>query len=407
MNKEKYLEMRNDLMKEVEGLIGEGKIEESNTKVKEVEELDSKWEEIKVANANLNALKDNDKIVNLENKNKEIEGGKDLESTVKEVKPIDKNKVYVNAWAKNLLNKDMSKDEIEVFNEINEIKGAFTHTTVTTSTLIPETVVTGIEKLIADEYPLLGDVRKFNIKGNFTINKHTSIEAGDADWYATEATATADEENEFGQFTLTGHELAKAVTVSWKLKAMAVEEFIPFIQKELADRMGVTKAKAVFNGGGTTEPIGIDTALEAEVATPQIVGYATADGITYADVTEAMGLVHSSLIKGAKFYANNKTIWGQLANIVGTAGQPIFIPDATSGGIGRIFGITVESDGSIEDGSVVLGNANKGYYMNTNEPTKLVTEDHAKARATDYVSYEVVDGKVYETKAFALIKKSD
>jgi len=223
----------------------------------------------------------------------------------------------------------------------------------------------------------------------------------------TRTTVTADEENTFGQFTLGGHELAKAVTVSWKLKAMAVDEFIPFIQKELADRMGVAKAKAVFSGAGTTEPEGIDTALVAETLSPQIVGYATLDGIDYADLTAAMGLVHSSLIKGAKFYANSKTIWGQLANVSDGNGNSIFIPDATSGGIGRIFGITVEADGSIEDGSVLLGNAGKGYYMNTNEPTKLVTEDHAKARATDYVSYEVVDGKVYETKAFALIKKSD
>jgi len=407
MNKEKYSETRNELMGDVEGLIEEGKLEESNAKIKEVEELDSKWEEIKIANANLNALKDNDKVVNLENKSIKIEEGKDLESIVREVKPIDKDKQYVTAWGKNLLNIDMTEDEIEVFNEINKIKGAFTHTTVTTSTLIPETVVQGIEKLIEDEYPLLGDVRKFNISGNFAMNQHTSIDAGDASWYALESTVTADEENTFGQFTLGGHELAKAVTVSWKLKAMAVDEFIPFIQKELADRMGVAKAKAVFSGAGTTEPEGIDTALVAETLTPQIVDYATLDGIVYADLSAAMGLVHSSLIKGAKFYANSKTIWGQLANVSDGNGNSIFIPDATSGGIGRIFGITVEADGSIEDGSVLLGNAGKGYYMNTNEPTKLVTEDHAKARATDYVSYEVVDGKVYETKAFALIKKSD
>lgn len=400
-----YIDNRKALLDEVKALIEEGKIEDSNAKMKEVEDLDAKFEEYKIANANLEALKDNDKVVNLETKTKEIEGGKELENIIKD-KPVDKEALYTRAWANHLLGNKKTKEETEVFNEFNGINNAFTHTTLTAPTLIPETVVQGIEAILAEEYPLLADVRKFNVNGNFALNYHASVDSGDAAWYALEATTTADEKNTFAQFTLGGHELAKAVTVSWKLKAMAVEEFIPFIIKELADRMGITKATAVFSGAGTTEPEGIDTALTAELNTPQIQPYAVADGIAYSDITAAMGLVHSSLIKGAKFYANNKTIWGQLAAIVGPTGQPIFIADATSGGVGRIFGITVETDGSIADGSVLLGNANKGYYMNTNEPMKIVVQDQAKKRETDYVSYEVVDGKVYETKAFALIKKS-
>ena len=396
-----YIENRKTMLAEVKALIEEGKIEDSNVKMKEVEDLDTKFEEMKIANANLEALKDNDKIVDLENKTKEIKGGKELENIIKD-KPADKEALYVTAWANHLLDNTKSKEEIEIFDKFNGINA---HTTLTAPTLIPKTVMKGIEEILKEEYPLLADVRKFNVTGNFAINKHASVDSGDAAWYALEATPTVVEKNTFGQFTLAGHELAKAVTVSWKLKSMAVEEFIPFIIKELADRMGIAKATAVFKGAGTTEPLGIDTALEAEVGKPQIKTY-TAGALAYTDITTAMGLVHSSLIKGAKFYANNKTIWGDLATIVGPTGAPIFIPDATSGGVGRIFGITVETDGSIDDGSILLGNANKGYYMNTNEPVKIVTEDHAKARATDYVSYEVVDGKVYETKAFALVKKS-
>ena len=396
-----YIENRKAMLAEIKALIEEGKIEDSNAKMKEVEDLDTKFEEMKIANANLDALKDNDKIVDLENKTKVIEGGKELENTIKE-KIVDTEALYVTAWANHLLDNTKSKEEIEIFDKFNGINA---HTTLTAPTLIPKTVMKGIEEILKEEYPLLADVRKFNVAGNFAINKHASVDSGDAAWYALETTPTAAEKNIFKQFTLAGHELAKAVTVSWKLKAMAVDEFIPFIIKELADRMGIAKATAVFKGAGTTEPMGIDTTLEAESGKPQIKTY-TAGALAYTDITAAMGRVHSSLIKGAKFYANNKTIWGELANVVEDNGSPIFIPDASSGGVGRIFGITVETDGSIDDGSILLGNANKGYYMNTNESVKIVTEDHAKARATDYVSYEVVDGKVYEAKAFALIKKS-
>lgn len=75
MNYNEYLEQRNALMAEVEELINAGKINESNAKMEEVKKLDNKWDEIKLANANLNALKDNNKILDLENKNVKIEGG--------------------------------------------------------------------------------------------------------------------------------------------------------------------------------------------------------------------------------------------------------------------------------------------------------------------------------------------
>jgi len=190
------------------------------------------------------------------------------------------------------------------------------------------------------------------------------------------------------------------------MQVMSVEDFIPFLQAELANRLGVALANAVTNGSGENQPTGIVTVLEAEVATPQIVGYDALDGIVYADITEAVGLLHETMIEGSAIYANSKTIWNQLANILDEFGRPMFIPDVTNGGVGRMFGLIVKPEGTLAEGSVLIGNASEGYWMNTNQQMKLVTEDHAKARATDYVAYEIVDGDVYENKAFALIKKS-
>ena len=55
MTKEKYLELRNALMTEIESLIAEGKLDDSNAKMDEVKNLDNQWEQIKLASANLNA----------------------------------------------------------------------------------------------------------------------------------------------------------------------------------------------------------------------------------------------------------------------------------------------------------------------------------------------------------------
>lgn len=417
MNKEKYLEMRNALLKEIEGLIEEGKIEESNAKMKEVEDLDNKWEEIKLANANMNALKDKTKVTDIENQSVEVKGGKEVDSLVKDVK-VDENKVYEAAWAKVMMGKRLEDSEKVIFDKVNaEFNNTYTHDTENTPTLIPQTVVAGIWKRAEEMYPLLADVKKYNVKGTLVINRHDAIAEGDAAWY-DEDTATADEKNIFGQLTLSGCELAKAITVSWKLRAMAVEDFIPFIKNELGERIGVTLGTAIAQGQGKPgasdnwkpEPQGIETALNAETNTPQVVTYnpgaSPADPVDYEKITTLISKVHSSYLSGSVFYANNSTIWTVLANIVDTTGRPIFIPDTTAGGVGRMLGFVVKADAGVSANSVIFGNANKGYVFNTNEPMTLATEEHVKTRTVDYAAYTIVDGAVLDTKAFALLKKS-
>lgn len=417
MTKEKYLEQRNALMTEIESLIAEGKIDESNAKMEEVKELDNQWEQVKLANANLNALKDNVVGLELENQGLEVKGGKEVADFGKEIK-VDEAKVYEMAWAKTMQGKKLDDSEKAIFDKVNaEFQNAYTHDTGNTPTLIPQTVVAGIWKRAEEMYPLLGDIRKYNVKGTLVINRHDSIAEGDAAWY-DETTAIADEKNLFGQLTLTGCELAKAVTVSWKLRAMAVEDFIPYIKNELGERVGVALGTAIAQGKGKPgendqfkpEPQGIETALAAEAQTPQIVTYnpaaATPDPADYAKITSLIAKLHSSYLTGAAFYANNATIWTVLANIVDTTGRPIFIPDTTAGGVGRMLGFVVKADAGVSANNVIFGNANKGYVFNTNEPMSLATEEHVKARTVDYAAYTIVDGAVLDTKAFALLKKS-
>ena len=52
MNKKEYLAQRQALLDEAEAMIGEGKTEDANAKMKDIEALDNKWEETKLANNN-------------------------------------------------------------------------------------------------------------------------------------------------------------------------------------------------------------------------------------------------------------------------------------------------------------------------------------------------------------------
>jgi len=416
MEKEKYLATRETLLNESEQLTNEGKIEDAKAKVKEVEALDNQWEESKLLNANVEALRDKTKGIDMENASVNPLAARMVDSMsmdgVQSDAKTDEKKLYENAWAKTMQGKPLDSNEQKIYNKINaEFSNAYTHDTNNTSVLIPETVVAGIWKRATEMYPFLADVKKFNVRGTLTIKKHSGIAAGDAAFYA-EGTATADEQNTFAELTLSGCELAKAITITWKLRSMAVEEFIPFIQNELAERIGVALGNAVVKGKGSTatprEPEGVETALLAESGKPQVVEYdpeaTTPIPLSYTMFTAAIGKIHSSYLSNAAIYASNATIWNQLANLVDGQGRPLFIPDVTAGGVGRMFGMVVKPDAGVTDGSIIIGNPLQGYVMNTNEPMSVATEEHVKARTVDYAAYTIVDGGVLDTKAFALIR---
>lgn len=399
MNKEKYLEMRAAMLDEAQNLINEGKIEEAAKKRKEIEKLDVDFEKTSREQANLDALnKENDKVTDMKNLSVN-EGGLKAVEKIEKKNPVN----YEDVFAKVALQRDLNEDEINLFNEMNP-ENVYTHNTTNTEILIPETVIGGIIDTMKELHPILADVTSTRIKGTVKYVKRTGIPAGDADYY-DEATPTADEENKFGELTLGGKELSKAVTVTWKLQAMAVADFIPFIQRELGERMGVAKAKAFVKGKGDAKyPQGVVTAIEKEDSTPQKVSY-KADGLTYKDITAAMAKIKSGYVSGAKIYANNATVWGSLANLLDGQGRPLFIPDVTTGGVGRIFGIPVMEEDAMGDGEILIGNMAAGYKENVSEPMKLVTENHAKARTTDFVGYEVHDAGVIDEKAFAYLVK--
>lgn len=404
MTYKQYMEQREALLNESQALIDAGKLEEANAKQEEIKALDAKYESITKANANHTALAGAPVPEPLENRSVAVPNARPVDTTAPMEDKDAEDKLYLSAWCADMQGRSMSAAEKRVFDRVNaEFSNAFTHDTSNTAILIPQTVAAGIWARAAEMYPLYADARKYNVTGKLVIKKHTGIVAGDAKWY-DEATATEDEQNAFGELILDGRELSKAVTVTWKLRAMAMDEFIPFITNELGERMGVALGNSAATGKGAAslEPEGVETALLAEASTPQVVTY---DGtLTYATITDAISRLHSSYLAGAAIYANNATVWGKLANIMDGNNRPMFVPDVNSGGVGRIFGLVVKPDAAISEGSILIGNAGQGLVFNVNEPLSITTEEHAKARTTDYVAYAVVDGGVLDTKAFALIR---
>lgn len=403
MNKNEYLKQRAELMQKSKGLLDAGNVEEANQAMAEVEQLDNDFTASATAQANLNALS-NAQTTAMNAVSVEPANPIQVATTTAAATTQKETPNYASVWAKSLLGNTLNQNEQAVFDAANErLNADFSHSTTNTPTLIPDTVVAGIWKIAEEDYPLLADARKFAITGTLTINKHDGIVTGDAQWVDESETAT-DEENKFGQLVLSGFELNKVATITWKMKSMSEKDFIDFIQKEIAERVGAALGVAVVRGTGVKQPKGVVTELLAEDGTPQVVEYA--DQIKYADTTKAMSKIHSSFVGKAAIYANNTTIWTQLANIVDGNGRPYFVPDTTAGGVGYLFGKVVKPEAGLNDGQVLIGDAQDTLVVNTNQAMTVAMEDHVKGRKTDYGAYAIMDAGLLSTKGFALLQAS-
>lgn len=406
MNKKEYEAKRAQLLAEMKAAIEAGDAAKAEAANKEVLALDEKFQALATAAANLAALSGSavavDPAIPASLNAAPIVPVSDEKVDAK----AEEEELYKQAFAHYMMGADLSADEQKVFTAKNA-----TTTVKENYVVVPTTTLKGIWYEMEEAHPIIKATNFTNVPGDVDILVETSA-GNDAAWY-DEATAVTAEKVTNTKITLKGCELAKDVQVSWKMKKMAVDEFLAYIQTRIAEKMGNALAAALVSGAGigngTTDipkPLGVVTKLEAESDTPQVITYTAGNGIKYGDMTNMRSKIKSGYAANARFYATSATIWNHLANILDDNKRPIFIPDATQGGVGRIFGIVVEEEDAIPADAVLLGNMAKGYAANKNEDITMYYEDHIKERATDYMGYALVDGQPLTTKAFAYLKKS-
>lgn len=397
MNRKQYEAMRKKLMDEAQALINEGNAEGAQAKMDEVAALDTKWDAIAQAAANFNALNKEPEFASAVIPVNDKTGGEPEKESVLDVWASEN---YLKAWANTLQGKPLNDKESKAYQLVNE---AYTHTTKDTGTVIPKSVATKIWELAGEMYPYFQDVQKTYVNGILSIIQEDT--SSDAAWYE-ETAKTEDGKETFKEFMLSGCELSRAITVSWKLKEMAMDDFIPYIQRKMAKKMGAAAGYGATHGKGTAnkekpEPTGVVTALMKEEGTPQVIEYDATP--TFKNITSARAMIKSGYSAGLKIYANSATIWNKIANIVDANKRPIFMPDPTSGGY-RVLGMEVKEDDSMNDGEILLSNAFAGYHANINKEMTMMTEDHVKDRKTDYCGYAIMDGNAITNKAHALLK---
>ena len=301
-----------------------------------------------------------------------------------------KSDEYRSAWAKKL----MCKADSEFTEDEKRALGVALTTTATTYTapaagtdgvnngglFIPETVSMEILKEVELESPFLRDIAKTYVRGLITFPYKKS--GSGAEWVA-EGTDNKLESDEWETLTFTQMELSKTIRITWKLEAMAVEDFINYIIEEVAREMRESLADKPFYGNGTNEISGITLSgnnIDAE----------------YESTVNPLDAIKAAIEKlpirrkaGAKIYLS-ESMATEIAFMKDDNGT--YLNNPVNGvALNSISRYPVEVDPFLKDGDFIIGNA-RWYKMNFNENLSVSKDVIGRSRVNDYTGYCVVGG---------------
>ena len=347
MNKEKYLELRNGLYTEAENLINEGKLEEGKAKMKEITDLDNKFEKEATELANLAALKDNAKVSLANGAPINNLGGNISsfgENAVEEVSnSIEYRKAFMNYVTKGTA----------IPGELKNVAGPTKTTDV--GEMIPETVLSRIIEKMEATGMILPLVTRTAYKGGLTIP--TSTVKPTATWVA-EGAGSEKQKKSTGSITFAYHKLRCAISNSLEVETMALPIFETTFINNVVEAMTKALEQSIINGDGSGKPKGI---LKESVAEGQNVDVAAGGKLEYQTLVNAEAALPLSYENGAVWFMTKKTFMSFIG-MVDTNGQPI----------ARVnYGINGQADRSLLGRKVIL-NDYMDSYTDTVESDKIV-----------------------------------
>lgn len=232
-----------------------------------------------------------------------------------------------------------------------EERAAFTVTTSNTDAVVPTELQNEIISLIDNSTAIFSDVSRDTFKNAYELVRHKSIDKGDAAKTAEGAAPTDEEQNTFETISLSGDEIKKTVKLSRKMMIQSIDGFRDYITREVSARCGVAADKIVL-AKLVDNNLGMAAANKINVA--------KAGTLTKADLMKALGMLKTfgnPAQKGVRVYANQGTIWNQIAAIEDATKRSYFVDEKSEDPtvMGRIFGSVVKLEDNLADGVIMIG----------------------------------------------------
>ena len=282
---------------------------------------------------------------------------------------------YRNAFLKNLLDLDMTKEE----------RAAFVHTTANTSAVLPTTMLNTIWDLVSQRHSIMGDITIYRTGTILEVVKHTAIAQGAAKTVAENA-ANDDEQNTFVKVTLSGKDFSKHIDISYAMERMSIDAFEQYLINEISASLGDALADDVISQIGT------------DMTGGNKVNSAANDTLTFKELAALFGKLKR--VNTVSVYATRATIYNYLVGMVDTTGRPIFQPSAQAGQEGVILGAQIKVEDSVADNVILVGDARKVTY-NMVQDIMIESDRDIKKHVTTYSGYARGSGALIDPDAFA------
>ena len=195
--------------------------------------------------------------------------------------------------------------------------------------------------------PMLSEITLLRVAGNIKFVSEGTRNPADAGH--TENSANNPAADTTVSVQLGGFEFLKILQISRTAKLMSIDAFEGWLENMLAGDIARAIDNYIIND--STNGIVKLTFTTAGAGKNEIVN---TQGYTYDDVVDLIALLPAAYDAEAKFLANKATIYGEIAKIKDSAGNPIFVPDTVNGVAGRLMGYPVVLDDNLAKGKKAL-----------------------------------------------------
>lgn len=305
MNKKQYEAMRKQLLNEAQGLIDDGKAMEAEAKMREITDLDNKWDAVVQAQANFNALNNEPKPV-------DAFGATGTAVNFTE-KPVEKENIYDSveyrtAFMMNVLEGKPIPDKFR--NEAGPTK------TTDIGSVISPVVVNRIIEEMESIGMILPLVTRTSYAAGATIP--TSSVKPVATWVAEGATSDKQKKTT-GHIDIKGFKLRCAISMTLESTVMSLQIFETMFVNNVSEAMVKAQEQAFINGDGSGKPKGVLTETAKEGQNIEIADDKDPDYKTLVDAEAALPLAYEN---GAVWNMTKKTFM-KFIGMVDANKQPI------------------------------------------------------------------------------------
>lgn len=291
---------------------------------------------------------------------------------------------YRSAWAKTLMRRKLTDAEQRALDTALTTTST-TYTDPSSSVdgvnngglFIPTDINLELLKAIGLVSPIFRDAARTNIRGvvKFPYRKKASGAKS-----KRETDASPDGSIEWAELTLATSEICVTIPVSWRLEAMAVEEFIGYLKSEIIEEVQDETVTETIYGTGTDQMRG---------ATVDATKYEY-EGTALDGIGEAFAKLGKKQKIGAKVYVS-QSIVEEISFSKDKNGNYIYTP-INNVGVKSIATYPVEVDPYLNDGDFIVGNISRYYRINIVEPVSVTRDSSGKKRRNEYTAFTIMAG---------------